>query len=177
MDFPSSALIRLTPDYSFKSFDCENKDLNDFFLNDAKPYLAEFLAVTFILEDRETNSTIAFFSLLNDKVSITDVSGNNVWNRIRKRMPQSKKFKSYPAMKIGRLGISKEYKGKGYGTAILDYLKILFITENRTGCKFITVDAYKDSLPFYEKNGFSYFTENDKDKNTRAMYFDLKNIY
>ena len=81
---------------------------------------------------------------------------------------------SYPAVKIGRLGVSADYKGQGYGNAILDYIKIFFLSNNKTGCKYITVDAYRQSLPFYEKNSFEYLTEKDKDKDTRLMYFDLK---
>jgi len=79
-------------------------------------------------------------------------------------------------MKIGRLGISNDYKKMGYGTAILDYLKILFISNNRTGCKYITADAYNDSLAFYEKNQFAYLTESDIGKDTRLMYFDLRTL-
>jgi GNAT superfamily N-acetyltransferase len=76
-------------------------------------------------------------------------------------------------MKIGRLAICKEYKGNKIGTAILDYIKAWFVDNNRTGCKFITVDAYNQSLKFYEKNEFKYLTEEDKNKDTRLMYFDL----
>jgi hypothetical protein len=50
-------------------------------------------------------------------------------------MPKGKRFKSSPAMKIGRLGVSEKYKGAGIGTMIIDYLKELFISNNRTGCK------------------------------------------
>jgi GNAT superfamily N-acetyltransferase len=88
-------------------------------------------------------------------------------------MPKGKRFKSYPAMKIGRLGVSEKYKGAGIGTMIIDYLKELFISNNRTGCKYITVDAYNLSLSFYEKNGFNYLTQSDEGKATRLMYFDL----
>ena len=41
---------------------------------------------------------------------------------------------------------------------------------------FITVDAYRTSLDFYEKNSFRYLTTKDIDDDTRAMYFDLKAI-
>lgn len=88
-------------------------------------------------------------------------------------MPQGKRFSSYPAMKIGRLGVSVDYKGQGWGTIIIDYLKELFISNNRTGCRYITVDAYRESLGFYERNEFSFLTTKDVDSDTRLMYFDL----
>lgn len=176
MDISSLSLIRLVPDYTIKSFDCDDKDLNEFLLNDARVHLKELLSVTYLIEDEIANKTIAFFSIFNDKITIDDVGNNNKWNRLRRLLPQRKRFRSYPAMKIGRLGVHKDYKKCGYGRAILDYLKVLFITDNRTGCKFITVDAYNESLAFYEKNGFDYLTENDIGKDTRLMFFDLKTI-
>lgn len=42
-----------------------------------------------------------------------------------------------------------------------------------SGCRYITVDAYKQSLKYYEKNGFKYITINDENEDTRLMYFDL----
>ena len=176
MSSPHLNFIRLTDNYQIRPFDCNDKDLNDFLFNDAKGYLKELLAVTYLLEDSEKDQTIAFFSLLNDKITIKDVDSSNFWNRLRRRLPQRKRFTSYPAMKIGRLGVSNDYKGIGYGRAILDYLKILFITNNRSGCKYITVDAYAESLEFYEKNQFAYLTESDKGKDTRLMYFDLRTL-
>lgn len=79
-------------------------------------------------------------------------------------------------MKIGRLAVNVDFQGQGLGKIILDYLKQLFIENNRTGCKFITVDAYSQSLHFYEKNGFEYLTAKDAGDDTRLMYFDLIKI-
>lgn len=174
MDFSTLAFIRLTHNYAIKPFDCNDSDLNEFLFNDSCPHLGELLSVTYLIEEPE--KTIAFFSLLNDKITLDDVDSNGFWNLLRKKLPQRKRFRSYPAMKIGRLGVHIDFKGKGYGRAILDYLKILFITNNRTGCKYITVDAYRESLGFYENNGFKYLTEKDKEKDTRLMYFDLKSL-
>jgi len=76
-------------------------------------------------------------------------------------------------MKIGRLSVDKSQKGKGIGTELLDYLKIWFVTDNKTGCRYITVDAYRNSLNFYLKNGFQYLTDSDESQDTRLMYIDL----
>lgn len=174
MLFPEgSTLIRLTSDYQFKPFDCGDTDLNDFFLNDSKSYLQKLLAVTYVLETE--TEVIAFFSVLNDKITVADVDSGNQWKKLF-RIPTGKIFRSYPAMKIGRLGVSNSFKGFGIGTIILDYIKELFITNNRTGCRYITVDAYRASLTFYEKNGFQYLTDKDKNSDTRLMYFDLMTL-
>ena len=46
----------------------------------------------------------------------------------------------------------------------------------KQACKLITVDAYNQSLHFYERLNFEYLTENDKDEETRQMYFDLTSL-
>jgi GNAT superfamily N-acetyltransferase len=152
-------------------FDCGDPDLNEFLLSDSKNYYGQLLAVTYLLQNEE--GVIAFFSVLNDKISVEDVDTKSRWKRIRAKMPRNKQFKSYPAVKIGRFAVCNSYKGKKLGTALLDYIKYLFIDNNRTGCRFITVDAYSQSLNFYEKNGFKYLTESDKGADTRLMHFDL----
>lgn len=173
---PGSSLIRLSSDHEIKPFDCGDSDLNDFLLNDAKLYFQHLLTVTYILET--STQTIGFYSLLNDKISIDDAQGKaNMDKQIRGQMPDGKNhLRSYPAMKIGRMGVSNDFKKHKIGTAFLDYIKQLFITNNRTGCRYITVDAYRQSLVFYEKNGFTYLTEGDKTHETRLMYFDLMRL-
>lgn len=174
--FPdNSRLIRLETGKEILPFDCGDADLNEFLHNDSKHYLNELLAVTYLLESE--GETIAFFSVFNDKISYVDVESGNQWKkRFKSLFPEGKQMKSYPAVKIGRLGVNNQYKGKKIGTAILDYLKILFIDNNRTGCKYITVDAYAQSLKFYENNGFVYMTKTDEGEETRLMYYPLTKL-
>ena len=175
MSLSQFRLIRLTQDHFIKPFNCDDDDLNDFLLNDSKNYQDQLLAVTYILES--DIDTVAFFSLLNDKISYDETDSKSKWKRICKIIPYNKRgLKSLPAMKIGRLAVNSNYKNQNIGTSILDYLKKLFIDNNRTGCRFITVDAYKDSLKFYEKNGFKYLTNLDINNDTRLMYFDLNQL-
>lgn len=174
MDFSKLNLLRLTPEHTIKSFDCEDSDLNEFLFEDAKNHLSDLFAVTYLLETKE--NTVAFFSLLNDKISYKETRGRTIWQAFKEEITQSSPLASFPAMKIGRLGVSKEFKSNGVGTFIVDYLKVLFVTNNRTGCRFITADAYNDSLSFHEKNNFKYLTDKDKNRDTRLMYFDLKPI-
>lgn len=44
---------------------------------------------------------------------------------------------------------------------------------NKTGCRFIIVDAYQNAIPFYERNGFVMLSSRDINDETRLMYFDL----
>ena len=53
-------------------------------------------------------------------------------------------------MKIVRLGVNVCAQHRHIGTDILDFVKQSFITNNRTGCCFVTVDALQfDSLEAY----------------------------
>jgi len=167
-------LIRLESDHPIKPFDCGDPDLNDFFINDSKNYQKELLTVTYVIESG--TETVAFFSLLNDKISYEEKFSKADWRRFQKIMPHPKRHRSFPAMKVGRLGVTETYKGKKIGTVILDYLKQLFIENNRTGCRFITVDAYRQSLKFYENNEFKYLSIEDEQQDTRLMYFDLSKL-
>ena len=62
-----------------------------------------------------------------------------------------------------------------YGKHILQLIIMSFLTNNKTGCKFLTVDALNniDTLRFYEKNGFSFVTLSDYNKLSRQMYKNL----
>ncbi|MFT0159527.1 hypothetical protein ACMSFP_07565 [Bacteroides thetaiotaomicron] len=50
------------------------------------------------------------------------------------------------------------------------------IIGNKTGCRFLTVDAYAAAVPFYMKNGFVPLNDEDVDSATRLLYFDLNDI-
>lgn len=167
--------LRLTPDYQIKNFKCGDGDLDDFFHNDSFEYLNKLLAVTYVIENDE--DTIAFFSLSNDKIA-QDVNNRATWRKIKKKFPSPKHRSDYPAVKIGRLGVSEKYGRQGFGTAILDFIKDMFITNNRTGCCFITVDAYQQSEGFYVENGFKRLNPNErlKEGDTILMYYNLQEL-
>jgi GNAT superfamily N-acetyltransferase len=112
--------------------------------------------------------------LLNDKISVNDLPSNNQWKKnFKDLMPSGKRFSSYPAVKIGRLGINEFYQNKGIGSFLMDFIKGSYLTDSNAGCRYITIDAYSQSLKYYEKNSFKYLTPLDFDQDTRAMYFDL----
>ena len=74
-DFSNFSLKRLEDGYSIKPFDCGDSDLNDFLHKDSHNYQKNLLAVTYVIETEK--ETVAFFSLLNDKISVVDSESNN----------------------------------------------------------------------------------------------------
>ena len=106
-----------------------------------------------------------------------------------------KNLRRFPGVLIGPLGTNSKISGLGYGTAVMDFIKAWFRSEeNKTGCRFIIVDAHNNpaTLHYYLKNGFKFLYSEEVNEaksmglnikrpgalplNTRLMYFDLIDI-
>lgn len=109
-EFQKRCLVRrLNVGDTISAFDCDDEDLNDFLLYEANLYRNALLSVTYVVEDKQTNEVLAYFSLSNDKISISDFESKTEFNRFRKhKFVNEKRLRSYPAIKIGRLAISKK---------------------------------------------------------------------
>ena len=168
-------------------FNCGDNDLNEFLRQDAWYYKKELLAETYLcfptqLFNQGNRKPIAYISLCNDCIQMTKEQRKNELKEffkrcIQRKLPNRKRFlPSYPAVKIARLAVQKNAQSGGVGTHLLNMVKFLFLHNNRTGCKFITVDAYNNqkTISFYkEKNEFDFLWNNDKEDEQRIMWFDL----
>ena len=160
-----------------ESFDCGDEDLNNFILKDAPLFYKVRLSTTYVLEDPDTGDVIGYFSLAHDRISLTDFPSNSSYNRFRKQyFAQGKMFKSYPAVKICRLATSASHRGLGLGRLIVNMVISSYQQDNKAGCRFITVDAYANAIPFYLNLGFSPLSKEDEGAETRLLYFDLKQL-
>lgn len=172
----------------FSPLVCGDEDLDEFFSCDAFLQQDELLCKNFFFyeDDCAENKIVAAFTLSND--SIKKIPGSRK-RKIEKDIDRNKHYFSYPAVMIGRLGVSKDYQDRHIGGEILDFIKAWFLDPlNKTGCRFLLVDSYKTArnLHFYERNGFEYlFGSEEQEKEfrgmkperelaTRLMYFDLK---
>lgn len=66
-----------------------------------------------------------------------------------------------------------KYESFLYREALLAVSNVL---ENKTDCRFLTVDVYAAAVSFYDKNGFIPLNSEDVDSATRLLYFDLNDI-
>lgn len=168
---------KLNQSEKIESFDCGDTDLNDFIMHESILYREALLAVSYILENKNSHQSVAYFSLANDRISLTDFESKTEFNRFRKhRFVNEKRLRSYPAAKICRLGVDLSMKGQSIGSFLLNFIKSYFIIDNKTGCRFLTVDAYAEAVPFYVKNGFIPLKNEEVDSFTQLLYFDLNDI-
>jgi predicted GNAT family N-acyltransferase len=179
MELAGLSLIKIDAQTVIKPFNCGDEDLNDFLLSKAKLYQQENLAVTYLLEDDAR--TIAFFSIFNDSLKVEEslFASKSALKRFLSQLVTHPKrhLKYFPALKIGRLAVDNTNKKGGLGSSIVKFIISLAIEQNKTSaCKLLTVDAYNQSLGFYEKMEFSYLTDTDRGKDTRQMFLDLTPI-
>jgi GNAT superfamily N-acetyltransferase len=165
-------LSRLQPSSVIKPFDCGVSDLNKFLFDDAINHTLQLLAITYLLES--PNETVAYFSVLNDSIRHKDSPGGQL-SKIWELIPGPKNYKSHPAVKVGRFAVNNSYQSQGIGGELMDYIKGYFLDNNKTGYRFITVDANNNprTIKFYINNGFNFLTKKDEKADNRLMYFDL----
>ena len=98
-------------------------------------------------------------------------------------------LQSYPAILIGRLGVSIDFSGQGIGSQLMEGVKIYCNSQFPHLARFLVVDAYNDDpvLSYYQRNKFSFVfsTEQQEKENlkkmvagdeslrTRQMFYDM----
>jgi GNAT superfamily N-acetyltransferase len=184
------SLIRLETEDEFcrkeiVTFDCGRDDLTDFFRKDALTHHKQLLATTYYFQPKRATEEhlfvpVALISFLNDSIVAKKderKTEKKTFSRLlKKQVPFPKRnYEFFPAVKIGRLGVVKDYQRAHIGTSVLNMTKNFFVTQNKTGCRFITVDAYSDekTINFYKKNGFNFLQDQDPGGETRIMFYDL----
>lgn len=161
----------------FTGFSClgehdTDRDLDDFIQQDAYRHYIDKIAITYSLTIIDKpNIPLAFATLQNDAIVIPQ----------GETLPEVKNYlyRVFPAVKIGRFGVHIDMQRNQYGTMLLYLIKKMMMQGNRTGCRFLTVDARRDKKNnvdvrgFYKKNGFSLLTLRDNTSKYVPMYFDL----
>jgi GNAT superfamily N-acetyltransferase len=170
---------RLSDHTDVSGFDCGDSDINEFFRIDARNYEREKLATTFMFVNEEGQAVI-FFSISNDCIKdLGDQHGfnNNIWNRLHRKssIPNTKRIRQYPAVKIGRLGISINYQKTGIAYELMDFIKGWLLTDHKPAFRFLILDAYNKERQkkFYTRNGFEFLLSDDEQDETRIMYYDM----
>ncbi len=168
------------------NFVCGDTDLDEFFQKDAFLQANQLLCKNYCFtSDANPSEIVCAFTLAND--SIKKIPGSRK-KKVEGAIPREKHYASYPAVMIGRLGVSKTMQDHNLGTEVLDFIKAWLVDPlNKTGCRFVLVDSYNQpqNFRFYERNGFHFLFSSeeqerdfrdlkpDRPLSTRLMYFDL----
>ena len=142
-------------------FDCGDDDLNEFLLEDSFINIDSSLSKIYLcLYEKKV---VAFFSLSADSIKINE--------------KLEIAYRTYPAIKIGRLAVHKDFQRMHIGSILIEWV-VGFCLELRKdiGVRFISVDAYNREriISFYNENFFEALQpEKNKNKNNMPMYRDL----
>ena len=178
--------VALDQSIALDDFECGEKQINDFLKEDALLYQKERLANTYLFIDKnDGNSIVAYFSISTDcLVDKGEDQGytNKVFNRLHRKetIPNTKRIRQYPAVKVGRLGVATKYQGTGIAYQLMDLIKGFLIVEHlpTPACKFLLLDAInkEKQIQYYKKNKFEFLLDDDIGDETRIMYFNLDRL-
>jgi len=164
-DIKVSSLSKI---YKLDDFDCGDTDLNEFLKKDSFAYQEAQIANVYLVIYND--SVIGFFSLQNDAVKL----GLEEKDKAEIKKPHTE----FPSVKLGRLGIDKDYQRKGLGKLIIRIAVGLVRQAKRySACRFLTVDSYFKAVDFYIGYGFEInrHSEYASKKHFVSMRFDLLN--
>lgn len=124
---------------------------------------------TYLVYEDETGDLLGFYSLLADALQLA--------NRERK----VGEYRTAPAIKIARLGLSYTLQGRGMGRDLFRFvLSQVLVLAEQIGVRYITLDAVAKKIGFYKKLGFRLTqkrvqasTELDRGSKDRSMLYDL----
>lgn len=177
MDLASFSFTLLSEDEILDSFDCKDDDINEFLKEDSKKFQSEKITNTYLF--KSGNNIVAFFSISNDCLNDLGYE-NSIWNKLHRKikLPNQKRIRQYPAVKIARLGIDVNFQGKGLSHQLLDFIKGWTFIEHKPACRLLILDAYNQpkQIEMYQKNDFVFLLESDKEEKHRFMYFDLMRL-
>lgn len=163
-------------------FVCGEDDLDDFFHNNVIINTDKMVGRTYAFVERESGIIVSLFTMATDSINVS-VLPNNRRRKIKETV--DKPLRRYPGILIGRLGVNIKLSGKGYGSAIMEYIKLWLMDSVPVGFRFLIVDAYNNAntLHYYEKNGFRYVFSTEQQEiessgiascPTRLMIYDFK---
>lgn len=112
---------------SCKTFRCGDRDLDEFFLEDAVLHHNALLGKSYcFILDENPRIIVCALTLANDSVHV-DTIPNARKKRVNANISHSKQMRRYPAILIGRLAVNEDFADKGIGSELLSILKLLAI--------------------------------------------------
>ena len=139
---------------AFAAFSCGDEDLDDFIRSDALRLQSLNVARSYVAWYE--GHARGYVTLMADAVVLKP----NERKKLRDEAGNALVFKDHPvvpALKIARLAVCKHLRAghRGVGEALVRFSFYTGLDLSEVaGCRLLTLDAYPDALPFYEKLTF-----------------------
>lgn len=133
------------------SFDCGKPHLNGFLTTTAREMHEGLLSSTSLVFHQDFDGLVGYFTLSHDGIPL---STGEEYELGYNGQPN---LSSFPAVKIGRLAISKDIQKQGVGTAVMGMIRGDVIgAKSLSAARILVVDAENDPdvIRFYERYGF-----------------------
>lgn len=129
-----------------RGFSCGDPDLDDFLRTDAARLQAQNVVRTFVAFYDE--QLVGYVALLTDAVELKS-------NERKKLALHFHDHPMVPALKVARLAVRSDFQRRRVGEAMLAFAvsRAIELSEH-VGCRLLTLDAYQESVGFYERLGF-----------------------
>lgn len=159
------------------TFDCGNKDLNDFLCTDeVSNYEEEMLGkTTLVFYEGELTG---YYTLSSTSLSVRYLEHKAGFGKLSEYH-----INELPALLIGRLAIDLNWQKKGVGRYIVQRIAMMALDQSRNqGIRLLVVQAKEDAFDFYRKCGFDFVMESRnemkrfKARGTRTMFFDVSSL-
>ena len=147
----------------------KENDIEKFFHSEFGDYNSELLGKTYcFVTQGSPRKMVCAFTVSNSSINVSNLS-NRRRKKIDKSIPHRKHHPQYPAVLVGQLAVFDEFRKKGIGVEMMNFIKSWFIDPlNKTGCRFVIVDALnkKPVIDFYRTNGFETVFETEEEENS-----------
>ncbi|EKD73103.1 MAG: GCN5-related N-acetyltransferase [uncultured bacterium] len=129
------------------------------------------IAKTYVLVNQNSSPSRiwGYITLMNSEVVLNE-------GQRPQETSATSRYEAFPAVKIARLAVDKALRGNGFGTMFLDWCMnhVKLAIMPYVGCRFLVVDAKRDSVAFYQKSGFILLnTDSNATDEHPLMFFDL----
>jgi GNAT superfamily N-acetyltransferase len=129
-----------------KSFTCGVSSLDEYFRTQATQDIKRYVANCFVLVETATGTVAGYDTLSSASIPLTDLPEG-----LAKKLPR---YPVVPAVRMGRLAISRDFRRRGLGAALLADAATKALRDSAAAFALL-VDAKDDqSARFYEHEGF-----------------------
>lgn len=139
-------IVPLSREHDRAGFDCGVPELNAFLKATARQHGEKGISRTFVLTEGDAR-ILGFLTL-----TLCEVNTDSLPEAYASKYPSH----GLPAVRLGRLAVSRKHKGKGYGELLLaEAIHRTLLIADHAGLIGLFVDAKDDSArSFYEHFGF-----------------------